>query len=94
MRKHSPESPKRDKDRFALQKEVIEALFNVPERSEEAPKRRPQAREVRRSKLRPFGKLVVEPSTDTTIEHKIVTAKSLEVARDGMKFDLYFSLRG
>lgn len=90
MRKHLTESPKRGKDRFALQKEVLEALFSVPERSEEAPKRRHQTREVRRS--RPFGKLVVEPLTDTAIEHKIVTAKPLEVAGVGMKFDLYFSL--
>ncbi|XP_059443629.1 putative nuclear RNA export factor SDE5 isoform X1 [Corylus avellana] len=82
MTKHLPESPKRDRDRFALQKEVLEALFNVPDRSEESPKRRPQVREVRRSKWRQFGKLEVEPLTDTTIEHKIVTAKSLEVARD------------
>lgn len=90
MRKHLTESPKRDKDRIALQKEVLEALFSVPERSEEAPKRRHREREVRRS--RPFDKLVVEPMTDTAIEHKIVSAKPLEVTRDGMKFDLYFSL--
>lgn len=34
----SRESPKKDKDRFGLQKEVLESLFCVPERSTQVPK--------------------------------------------------------
>ncbi|KAF5478694.1 hypothetical protein F2P56_005233 [Juglans regia] len=77
MKKSSTESPKRDKDRFVIQKEILEALFTVPERSEEAPKR---VQPVRR--FRGFGEVVVEPLKDPAIEHAIVTAKPLEVTND------------
>ena len=89
MTKNVTESPKKDKDRLALQKEVLEALFTVPERCEEVPKR---ILPVRRS--RAFGKPVVETFTDTAIMHKIATVQPIEVTRDGMKFDFYFALWG
>lgn len=56
-------SPKREKDRYDLQKEVLNALFTAPERTEKAPRLIRPMREVRRRKL--FGK-VVEPLVDTT----------------------------
>ncbi|XP_058218300.1 putative nuclear RNA export factor SDE5 isoform X3 [Rhododendron vialii] len=68
-------SYKSDKDRYTLQKEVLEALFTVPERSEEAPEKIIPVRNVRRS--RGFGRVVVGPLKDTTIEHKTVIAKLL-----------------
>ncbi|GMY31772.1 putative nuclear RNA export factor SDE5 [Fagus crenata] len=68
---------KKDKDRLALQKEVLEALFTVPERCEEVPKR---IVPVRRS--RAFGKPVVETFTDTATMHKIATVQPIEVTRD------------
>ncbi|KAI8552613.1 hypothetical protein RHMOL_Rhmol06G0280400 [Rhododendron molle] len=68
-------SYKSNKDRYTLQKEVLEALFTVPERSEEAPEKIIPVRNVRRS--RGFGRVVVGPLKDTTIEHKTVIAKLL-----------------
>ncbi|XP_058218299.1 putative nuclear RNA export factor SDE5 isoform X2 [Rhododendron vialii] len=68
-------SARSDKDRYTLQKEVLEALFTVPERSEEAPEKIIPVRNVRRS--RGFGRVVVGPLKDTTIEHKTVIAKLL-----------------
>ncbi|KAA8523881.1 hypothetical protein F0562_010304 [Nyssa sinensis] len=62
-----------ENDRYALQKEVLESLFNVPERLEEAPKRTRPVKEVRRS--RASGQVVVEPLKDTTTEYKAATAK-------------------
>ncbi|WRX28717.1 protein of unknown function DUF1771 - like 2 [Theobroma cacao] len=56
-------SPRRNKDRLALEKEILESLFSVPERSEEASKRTRLVRVVRRS--RAFGELVTEPLKDT-----------------------------
>lgn len=58
-------------------------MFTVPERSEEAPKR---VQPVRR--FRGFGEVVVERLKDPAIEHAIVTAKPLEVTKDGIEFDL------
>ncbi|KAM3696757.1 hypothetical protein ACB098_06G063600 [Castanea mollissima] len=77
MTKKLTVSPKKDKERLVLQKEVLEALFTVPERSEEVPKR---IHPVRR--LRPFGKPVVGTFTDTATKHKIATVRPIEVTKD------------
>ncbi|XP_028085324.1 putative nuclear RNA export factor SDE5 isoform X2 [Camellia sinensis] len=69
------ESTKSHKDRYDLQREVLEALFNVPERFEEEPKRNFPVKDDRRS--RGFGRVVVEPLRDTTTEHKTAIAKLL-----------------
>ncbi|KAJ7948634.1 SMR domain-containing protein [Quillaja saponaria] len=68
-----PGSPKKDNERFGLQKEILEALFTVPERPDELPKRTRLVRETRRS--RPCGKPVVELPSDTILEHKIVAVE-------------------
>lgn len=81
-------SYKSDKDRYTLQKEVLEALFTVPERSEEVPEKIIPVRNVRRS--RGFGRVVVGPLKDTTIEHKTVIAKLL-VTEDGKQFYVYLN---
>lgn len=68
------ESTKSHKDRYDLQREVLEALFNGPERFEEQ-KRTVPVKDNRRS--RGFGRVVVEPLRDTTTEHKTAIAKLL-----------------
>ncbi|KAL7216817.1 hypothetical protein ACSBR1_028692 [Camellia fascicularis] len=68
------ESTKSHKDRYDLQREVLEALFNGPERFEEQ-KRIVPVKDDRRS--RGFGRVVVEPLRDTTTEHKTAIAKLL-----------------
>lgn len=86
-------SPKREKDRYDLQKEVLNALFTAPERTEKAPRLIRPMREVRRRKL--FGK-VVEPLVDTTTktvnieqeateEESIDDKDSYEVLRKAVK---------
>ncbi|KAJ9136175.1 hypothetical protein P3X46_033278 [Hevea brasiliensis] len=57
--------PEQD-ERNDLQKEVLVALFNSADRSEELSRR--AAKGARRSKV--FGELVVEPPRDFTLEHK------------------------
>ncbi|XWS09969.1 hypothetical protein CRYUN_Cryun39dG0035600 [Craigia yunnanensis] len=73
-------SPRRNKDRLTLEKEVLEALFTVPERSEEAPKRTRVVRVVRRS--RAFGELVTEPLKDTDTSLTTTVVKLLKVSKD------------
>lgn len=69
-------SCKSDKDRYDLQKEILEALFTVPERFEEArEKTSPVRRTVGRS--RRYGQVVAGPLRDTTIEPKTAVAKLL-----------------
>ncbi|XWS27990.1 hypothetical protein CRYUN_Cryun25bG0027600 [Craigia yunnanensis] len=86
MIRNSKRSQRRNKDRTTLEKEVLEALFRVPERSEEAPKRTRVVRVVRRS--RAFGELVAEPIKDidtsltTTVVELMKAAKDVEVGHD------------
>ncbi|XVE80162.1 hypothetical protein DITRI_Ditri14bG0117500 [Diplodiscus trichospermus] len=68
------------KDRATLGKEVLEALFRVPERSEEASKTTRVVRVVRRS--RAFGKLVSEPPNDTDTSLTIPVVELLKVSKD------------
>lgn len=91
MVKDITESKKRDGNRFILQKEVLEALFTVPERSQEAPKRVNPMRRVNR--LRASDEVVVEPLKDSTIDHKIVTAEPLAVKNEGAMSNLSFAVR-
>lgn len=80
----SRESPKKDKDRFGLQKEVLESLFCVPERSTQVPKIIHVVRPERRP--RGFGKPVTEPYEDT-ITGPIVAERKMD-ARDGNNFQI------
>ncbi|KAH0986689.1 hypothetical protein GBA52_013866 [Prunus armeniaca] len=86
-------SPIEEKDGLVLQKEVLEALFHVPERSEEAPKRSHPVREVKRYKA--FRKFAVEPFRDTLVECKTATLAPEEVtsAEDGDGDNSYQVLR-
>ncbi|PRQ31334.1 hypothetical protein RchiOBHm_Chr5g0034321 [Rosa chinensis] len=66
----------------ALEKELFEALFGVPERLEEAPKVNLPSRGLKRNGCRGFhGNLVVEPFRDTIIGNKIATVVRREVTR-------------
>lgn len=70
-------SGKREKDRNDLQKEILESLFNVPERAEEAPKR------IHTVRTRAYGHVVTEPLKETTTSfRKTVTVKA-KVTEDG-----------
>ncbi|ONI12794.1 hypothetical protein PRUPE_4G184000 [Prunus persica] len=85
-------SPIEEKDGLVLQKEVLEALFHVPERSEEAPKRSHPVREVKRYKA--FRKFAVEPFRDTLVECKNATLAPEEVtSADGDGDNSYQVLR-
>ncbi|XP_057981266.1 putative nuclear RNA export factor SDE5 [Malania oleifera] len=77
------ESSKRDKDRYNLQREVLEALFIIPERSEEVPKSRP-VRPVRSGAL---GKLVDEPLQDTTAPCVPITLEPEQVTESDSEDD-------
>ncbi|KAF2286008.1 hypothetical protein GH714_009633 [Hevea brasiliensis] len=79
-------SPKKEKDRIGLQKEVLQALFDFSDRSEEAPKITCRVRVVKRSKA--FGKLVVECPKDATREHKPSTAEPQVVTGKGANSNL------
>ncbi|KAL5736293.1 hypothetical protein ACOSP7_030756 [Xanthoceras sorbifolium] len=81
MRKNLTELPTSDRDRIGLQQEILESLFVVPERSEEATKRKIIVRPARRS--RTFGKVVAQPYKDTTKKNKTVSAEAQEDPRDG-----------
>ncbi|XP_021833560.1 putative nuclear RNA export factor SDE5 [Prunus avium] len=87
------ESPIEEKDGLVLQKEVLEALFHVPERSEEAPKRSHPVREVKRYKA--FRKFAVDPFRDTLVECKTATLAPEVVtsAEDGDGDNSYQVLR-
>ncbi|VVA38535.1 PREDICTED: putative nuclear RNA export [Prunus dulcis] len=86
-------SPIEEKDGLVPQKEVLEALFHVPERSEEAPKRSHPVREVKRYKA--FRKFAVGPFRDTLVECKTATLAPEEVtsAEDGDGDNSYQVLR-
>ncbi|XP_059662626.1 putative nuclear RNA export factor SDE5 isoform X2 [Cornus florida] len=83
------ESPKRDKNRYDLQREILEALFTVPERVEKAPRLTRNVKEVRRS--RAFGQVVVQPFKDDTTEH-IIANPEPHISEDD-KEDGYQALR-
>ncbi|XP_021288199.1 putative nuclear RNA export factor SDE5 isoform X2 [Herrania umbratica] len=73
-------SPRRKKDRLALEKEILESLFSVPERSEEASKRTHLVRVVRRS--RAFGELVTEPLKDTDTSLTTTAVELQKISKD------------
>ncbi|XP_057512220.1 putative nuclear RNA export factor SDE5 isoform X1 [Actinidia eriantha] len=79
------EAPKSDKDRYNLQREVLEALFSVPERSEDASERTRPLKEVRKS--RGFGRVVVEPLTDTTTVPETVIAEFRAIENENEEND-------
>ncbi|KAK9267645.1 hypothetical protein L1049_010076 [Liquidambar formosana] len=63
------EVPRQQKEINDLEKEVLAALFNAPERLEEFPEKTLATRAMTRS--RAVGEVVVEPLEDPTVEHKI-----------------------
>ncbi|KAE8713064.1 Silencing defective 5 [Hibiscus syriacus] len=73
-------SPRGNKDKATQEKEILEALFTVTERSEEATKRNRVVSEVRRSKA--LGELVTEPleDKDTSLTKNVV--EMLKVSKD------------
>ncbi|TYJ48508.1 hypothetical protein E1A91_A01G067400v1 [Gossypium mustelinum] len=79
MIRNSKRSPRGNQDKAALEKEILQTLFTVPERSGEATKRNNAVREVRRSKA--LGELVTEPLKDTDISFPTVV-EMLKVPKD------------
>ncbi|OMP04662.1 hypothetical protein COLO4_09422 [Corchorus olitorius] len=73
-------SPTKKQNKIALEKEVLKALFSVPERPEETPKRTRLVRVVRRSKA--YGKLVAEPLKDADISLTSPIAELQKVSKD------------
>ncbi|CAK9138223.1 unnamed protein product [Ilex paraguariensis] len=73
MTKNELDLPNGVKDRYDLQKEVLEALFNISKRFEEEPIRTFPGKEARRS--RSFGQVVLEPLRHTSTLHSMDTAK-------------------
>ncbi|KAK3037940.1 hypothetical protein RJ639_031831 [Escallonia herrerae] len=80
--------PKRDRDRYNLQKEVLESLFSVPGRVQEAPKRNLPVREGSRTR---FGQVVTEPIIDIPTIRRTVTVTS-QVSEDEIE-DSFEELR-
>ncbi|KAG8502605.1 hypothetical protein CXB51_001133 [Gossypium anomalum] len=79
MIRNSKRSPRGNQDKAALEKEILQALFTVPEISGEATKRNNAVREERRSKA--LGELVTEPLKDTDISFPTVV-EMLKVPKD------------
>ena len=80
---NSTDTVKKDTDRFHLQKEVLEALFSAPERSEEVPKR------IRPVRAKLYGKPVERPLEDTTTDQKTVAV--MPEVKEGMRWILSFT---
>ncbi|RQO85971.1 hypothetical protein POPTR_001G401900v4 [Populus trichocarpa] len=70
-------SLKREHNRVSLEREILQSLFDLPERSEEAPKKTRLVRQARSV----FGKPAVTPHKDTAKEHKPSAAKPLADTR-------------
>lgn len=79
MIRNSKRSPRGNQDKAALGKEILQALFTVPERSGEETKGNNAVREVRRSMA--LGELVTEPLKDTDISFPTVV-EMLKVPKD------------
>ncbi|KAJ4726286.1 putative Smr domain-containing protein [Melia azedarach] len=84
------ESTKGGKDKYGLQKEVLESLFVVPERSVETPKIIRVVRPAPRSKA--LGKAVVDSYKDTTEENTAAELKE-DAEDDGDNENSYEVLR-
>lgn len=72
-------SLKREHNRVSLEREILQSLFDLPERSEEAPKKTRLVRQARSV----FGKPAVTPHKDTAKEHNPSAAKPLADTRGG-----------
>ncbi|CAL0310147.1 unnamed protein product [Lupinus luteus] len=79
---NSTDSAKRDKERIGLQKEILESLFDFPERLEEAPQRRRPVREIPNRRYHiSVAKLPEDQDTETiqwttAVESQIVKEES------------------
>lgn len=71
-------SPKQ-KERNDLEREVLAALFNADERTDELPRRR--VKEVTRSR---FTRIVVEPTIDSIVEFEKTAVCSQQHNKNGM----------
>lgn len=89
MTRNLRESTKGGKDKYGLQKEVLESLFVVPERSVETPKIICVVRPAPRSKA--LGKAIVDSYKDTTEENTAAELK--EDAEDGMNFGMHSNFK-
>lgn len=87
MARNSTDPLKREKDRFSLQKEILETLFDFPVRSEETPKKVRLVREVRRS--RAFAKPLFEPHNDAAREPKPSASETQAVTCEGANYHIY-----
>ncbi|OVA00584.1 protein of unknown function DUF1771 [Macleaya cordata] len=81
--------PRRDRERYDLQREVLSSLFSVPGRVEEIPKKN---RPIRTVKPRPGRTVVSEPLEDT-IEHSNGPVEPQEDSEDEEEEDSYRVLR-
>ncbi|KAK3017566.1 hypothetical protein RJ639_006633 [Escallonia herrerae] len=79
---------KRERDIYNLQKEVLESLFSVPGRVEEAPKRKLPVKEGSRMR---FGQAVTKPLIDIPTTRRTVTVTS-QVSEDEIE-DSFEDLR-
>ncbi|GMJ10194.1 silencing defective 5 [Hibiscus trionum] len=80
MMRNPKRSPRVNKEKVTQEKEILEALFTVAERSEEETERNRVVRAVRRAKA--FGEVVTEPlkDTDTSLTKNVV--EMLKVSKD------------
>lgn len=85
----STDSPKRDKDRAGVQKEILQSLFSFPQRSEELPKQRCPVR------VRPYHRPAVRIPEDTTKIQQTIDIES-QIVKDESDDDenSYKALRG
>lgn len=82
------ESNGKEKERFDLQKELLAALFNAPERLEEP--ELPRRRIVRSTKgYGAYGHLVLQPPNDSLSECKTPVVYQQHHTEDGMHPFLY-----
>ncbi|XP_065862114.1 putative nuclear RNA export factor SDE5 isoform X2 [Euphorbia lathyris] len=81
---------KREKGKTALEKELLRSLFDLPDRSEEAPTRIIPRRVVKKPNR--FCKLVVEPPNDDHMQDKSSVAESI-VSREEVDDNSYDVLR-
>ncbi|KAL2472829.1 silencing defective 5 [Forsythia ovata] len=84
--------PRREKEKHDLQKEVLHALFNAPERIEEKQERiRPIRGDRRRT---PYGRFVVNPPEETSLENiTFITRRQVSEKSDENGENSYEDLR-
>ncbi|CAA3019746.1 Hypothetical predicted protein [Olea europaea subsp. europaea] len=84
--------PRREKEKHDIQKEVLQALFNAPERIEEKSER---IQPIRGDKRRtPYGRFVAKPPEDTSLENiTFITSRPVGKRSDENGENSYEDLR-